>query len=805
MKKVFILFFLLIFSHNTSVLSNDLQNQLDKYQKEYCEDNYESTEAVYHPDGYFICATPELKEEILKKEPTKIKVKKINKKNEIKQNKSENNTSTSYSKANKKNINIPNKIIDGTEIYGYDFKVYTFQSSIDDYYYLVNKNKKCLYGGSNLNFRACKPKDRLLWRIKIVNIYGGGITKWNKDFIPGSIIIEIYNKEKNKCLVPNKKNDPFKVSMECSKPALFNLKGTEIDTLCIDRKDNYSLEEEIFCNCSFEQKLYGSLYDKKNCLDVILSSRGELKNNNSKNEIKKISNKKIFNNKKKIHKYEKFVEPEYYDPWMDMCNKWDKKKKCYPEEEQLFGHSWTTEQEKGGNEGIKRKAAEEVIYRFIKKKKTLGKYPHLTIKGMAYLEILYNQMIWDRSYDKKLLNDLRSAVISFRNSFNFSKNLSVNEAVARYWALAYIIEHGKTKKNKVPKDLLFRKGVLQNLKKSTLMVRSFIDFDSSISNNQNIKINDEKKFTSLTQEVQKIVDSFDSYYDNVKKPKSQLSKNIDISLNEYKKISNFILEEIKQYNETKNNEFLIAATYAMDLLINTLDDTISKIPNEYVLNMGNINPTFKKLHAKTINNLTSDINKNKIQKYKNNLIYVQRLEEFNFNSLEMLESLNNLDLGLENFEASIKNLDLDSLDSVKLDIENINTSIQQLENVDVQEIASTIEQSTKAVEMAVEEVAQSIFEMVTLKDVMDVIHDEIKPEHTWFALPTLEEYIELKGMTGVVDETTTFSDAVKLYNQAEGTSFSDEEALFRMASDVCNEGGFCSHPEFAPYPIYYSD
>ena len=39
MKKVFILFFLLIFSYNTSVLSNDLQNQLDKYQKEYCDDS----------------------------------------------------------------------------------------------------------------------------------------------------------------------------------------------------------------------------------------------------------------------------------------------------------------------------------------------------------------------------------------------------------------------------------------------------------------------------------------------------------------------------------------------------------------------------------------------------------------------------------------------------------------------------------------------------------------------------------------------------------------------------------------------
>ena len=686
---------------------------------------------------------------------------------------------TSTFKENK--IKFPETISDNSKIQSLGVAK---KSSIKDYYYILNGSGKCLYAGNDLGFRSCKSKDRYLWKIKIVNIHGGGLS-WSKTFFSGGIIVEISNKEKNKCLVYNK-NDSFKTSMECSRPALFEVKGDPITSLCKPKANKLSSEERRFCHCSSKFKSLRPLDEQQNCLEKILSSRGEGKKSDQKTEVN------IAKNKTKIHKYIKLVEPKYYTPWMDQCDEWTQE--CYPEEGQLFGPSWTTEQDRGG--GIKRKAAEKVIYRFITKKKTLGKYPHLTIKGIAYLEILYNQLIFDRAYDKKLLNDLRNAVISFRNSFNFSKDLSVNEAVARYWVLAYLTEHGKTKKNKVSKDLLERKGALQSLKKSILMVRSFIDFDtSSTKNNKGVTIIEEKKFSSLRKEFLKIINSFESYHSDIKKPKSTLAKNIDNAMKEHEKLVNNIFQNLNKFSETNNEESLIAATYGMDLLNNILNDTISKIPNEYNLDMGAINNTYKKLHSNTIKNLINDTNNNKIQTYKNNLIYIQKLDEFDFSSIDMLEKLNDLDLGLDNIDKSINNLNLASLNSAQLDIENINSSIDELNNIDVQEISSTIEQSTKAVEEAVEEAAQSIFEMVTLRDVMDVIHEEVKG-HTWFELPTLEEYLELRGVTGIVDSTTSFSDAVELFNQDTGINFTEEDVLMMMAADVCQSAGMCTHPDY---------
>ena len=55
-------------------------------------------------------------------------------------------------------------------------------------------------------------------------------------------------------------------------------------------------------------------------------------------------------------------------------------------------------------------------------------------------------------------------------------------------------------------------------------------------------------------------------------------------------------------------------------------------------------------------------------------------------------------------------------------------------------------------------------------------------------------------MTGIVDSTTTFSDAVELYNSVEGTNLSGEAALIMMAAEVCQSDGMCTHPELK-FPV----
>ena len=68
------------------------------------------------------------------------------------------------------------------------------------------------------------------------------------------------------------------------------------------------------------------------------------------------------------------------------------------------------------------------------------------------------------------------------------------------------------------------------------------------------------------------------------------------------------------------------------------------------LDMGIINPTYKELHKETIKSLMSDTNKNKLQQYKNNLIYIGSIVErkglrFLINALKKAKQ-NNLDFKL---------------------------------------------------------------------------------------------------------------------------------------------------------------
>lgn len=52
-------------------------------------------------------------------------------------------------------------------------------------------------------------------------------------------------------------------------------------------------------------------------------------------------------------------------------------------------------------------------------------------------------------------------------------------------------------------------------------------------------------------------------------------------------------------------------------------------------------------------------------------------------------------------------------------------------------------------------------------------------------------------MTGVVDSTTIFSDAVDLYNSIEGTNLTEDQAIIMMAAEVCQSDGMCTHPMLA--------
>ena len=480
-----------------------------------------------------------------------------------------------------------------------------------------------------------------------------------------------------------------------------------------------------------------------------------------------------------------------YPPKASCGDNWTFKK----EERSMFGKCWSTDQELGN---LKRKSAEKVVYRFVTKKKQLGKDPAIAIRSIAYLEVLYNELLADYSFDKKALNDIKNTVLSFRKSFNFDTEIDVNEAIKRYWVLAYIVENGTSTKKGVSQDLLERKVALHNLKKSIAMVRSFIDYDTSLNKkNQSVKLKENQKLSSLVEEISKILSSFKSYKNEVTPPKSQLAKDIDSAINEYEKTYHFVYDNINNFKKTNKEELLISSAFGLDLLYNLLGEAESKIPNSYKLNLSKIDKKYLKKHKKTLSKLVSDTNSVKLSNYKDTIFYTQQLENVDFNAIGMIQKLDDLDLGLGNINDTLNSVNLNSINIAELNINNVESSIENLNNIDVQSISASveqsIEQSAQAVQQAVEEAAASIQQMYTLGDAMAEIHDEIAG-YTWFEPMSLSEYLESRGVAGIVDSTTSFSDAVDLFNQDQGTNLSDEEALIMMAADVCQSDGMCTHP-----------
>ncbi len=127
-----------------------------------------------------------------------------------------------------------------------------------------------------------------------------------------------------------------------------------------------------------------------------------------------------------------------------------------------------------------RQSADRVLTRFVKKKRSLSQYPGKAIKGMAYFEVLYNELLYDPSFEVDLLKDIHKGKQSFRDAFGFSSLLSITDATYRYWVLGELLDQGKVEDVFVEKDLLERKVLLRDFKNRIGSIRNQVEFDTSI-------------------------------------------------------------------------------------------------------------------------------------------------------------------------------------------------------------------------------------------------------------------------------------------------------------------------------------
>ena len=113
---------------------------------------------------------------------------------------------------------------------------------------------------------------------------------------------------------------------------------------------------------------------------------------------------------------------------------------------------------------LKKKSVEKVIFRFVKKKSSLTKYPSKAIEGIIWLELMYNEMIrYPKSVQPKTIKDIWQAREDIRKSMGFS-NLSTQEVIDRYFLLSILLKDAKVEKQSLDRSLKKRKKILKNLK-----------------------------------------------------------------------------------------------------------------------------------------------------------------------------------------------------------------------------------------------------------------------------------------------------------------------------------------------------
>ena len=124
-------------------------------------------------------------------------------------------------------------------------------------------------------------------------------------------------------------------------------------------------------------------------------------------------------------------------------------------------------------------AGKKVGYRFVKKKKSLGKLPGPMIMDMAYFEVLFNEMLNQPSTKVEKLEKLLNVRSAFRQTLNISSTASAEEAILKFYSIGKMMRSAKKKKQKVDKELLIRRDALEQLKSKIATTKKAIKINET--------------------------------------------------------------------------------------------------------------------------------------------------------------------------------------------------------------------------------------------------------------------------------------------------------------------------------------
>ena len=140
-----------------------------------------------------------------------------------------------------------------------------------------------------------------------------------------------------------------------------------------------------------------------------------------------------------------------------------------------------------GMENKLRAAGKKVAYRFVKKKKSLGKHPGPMLMDMAYFEVLFNEMLNNITSDVEKIEKLLKVRSAFRQSLNISPTATSEEAILKFYSLGKMMRSAKKKKQKVDDELLTRKQALEQLKQKVVLTKQAIKVEETSKKVEEVK------------------------------------------------------------------------------------------------------------------------------------------------------------------------------------------------------------------------------------------------------------------------------------------------------------------------------
>jgi hypothetical protein len=290
----------------------------------------------------------------------------------------------------------------------------------------------------------------------------------------------------------------------------------------------------------------------------------------------------------------------------------------------------------------------------------------------------------------------------------------------------------------------------------------------------------EEDLGPLDQQANELLQDLRKSIGELSKPSNTLSTNVDIVLEDFEEHLIFIKNKI-DIND------LEAAAYAMDFLINAVSEVSSSIPSETKLDLSEVK--FDELDEEKneiMKGILTDITSKKINLIKNSIHYSIQLKKSGLGSVDTINKINSLGLGFDQLDDDLTEVDLDLSKVAELDFNELETALASLEEIDMEEVTQEIEEriaeSIEIIEEVVEEIAEAVAQ--TASDVMAEINS------TLGTAMSVETYAWLWGIEGV-SGSTSFSDAVAIFNESWGTDYTEEETLNLMGYDVCWLHGLC--------------